>query len=260
MLLVAAALLALPARAEPCGARLPAELGFALDGADASWGIDPAGFSASLAAADAILPCLVAPLNPPMAARVHRVHGLAAFAARDNGSAMAAFVAARRLDPAYTFPDSMIPAGNPVRSLYDAPLPEASSRPIVPAQQGVVYLDGVPTRARLNNVPTVFQLVRDNRAETTMWVPADGPLPAYPKRGQGLRGPFLVAAGVAAAGGAALYAVALAEHDAYLNDNYGSVGALDAQGGKVNALAGSGVGLGVLAVGLGTTAFVAGRW
>lgn len=260
MFFLAATLLSETAFAEPCGARLPAELGFALDGADAAWGVDPAAFSASLSAADAILPCLVAPIDAPLAARVHRAHGLAAFAARDNAAASAAFVAARRLDPAYSFPETMIPAGNPVRSLYDAPLPDLTTRPVTPPATGAIHLDGSPARVRVSHVPTVFQHVENNRAETTAWVPADAPLPAYRLRGQGTRLPLLIAAGVAAAGGGVVYALAHVEYEAYTKDEYPSVDALDAQGSKVNAMGGTAAGLGVVALGLGTTAFVVGRW
>lgn len=236
-----------------------ADLRIALDGAESAWGVDADGFARSAAAADAILACLEAVIDPSTAARVHRVRGLTAYAGRDTAGATAAFAAARSVEPAYNFPDTMVPPGNPLRAIYESATPSSAFKPAAPPARGMTHFDGTASARRPSAVPTVFQLVEAGRATRTEWLVAGQSL-SYRERGAGTRVPLLVATGAAAAAGGVLYGIAAMEREKYDTLDYGSVAELDAQADLVNTLGYAGIGAGALAVGLGATAFVVGRW
>lgn len=233
-----------------------AELLVSLDGADAAWGVEEDSFRAAISRLETAIPCLVEPLVPAEAARVHRALGLSAWLARDTAGATAAFAAARAADPTYTFPEAMVPASNPVRRAYEgAPTEGPSTR--LPPPRGQLLLDGVVTRLRVDDRPVVVQIVQHSDT-TTLWVPAGAPVPTWPARGKGLRVPLLIGAGAAAAGAGALYAVAAdlrADPPVPTSEDD-----LQAIGARNHAMVYGAAGLGAAALGLGITAFVVGEW
>lgn len=235
-----------------------AEIEVLLDGAEAAWGVDEAAFSAALDRLGVRLPCLAGVVTPAQAARVHRVEGLAAFLARDMDRAGAAFAAARAADPAGDFPPGLVPDGNPVRRLFDGATAPADDHPLPPPKRGRLILDGAPGERRPEARATLFQLADADTALTTAWLPPGAPTPAYPARGEGLRLPLLVTAGVAAAGGGALWALA-----ARLEADPPALGSEEdyqALVARNHGLVYGAAGLGLLAVGSGAGAFVWGRW
>lgn len=257
------ALLAGALAAEPPCRTTWAELSPTLDGIDAAWGFSADTFRAGMTVLEAQLPCLAEALTPERAARVHRAEGLEAFVDRDLDRAREAFAAAKAADPAYTFPVTMVPMGNPVRTLYDASTSGGATVPLPPPASGTVRLDGVVTRARPVDRATLFQLERASAASfETRWLGSADPAPEYPQRGQGFRLPLLLAGVAAAGGGTALYVVAdsLATNPPFPAAGPGSQAELDALGAQNHALTFGASGLGVAAAGLVTTAFVWGRW
>lgn len=238
-----------------------ADLRIALEGAESAWGVDAEGFTRSVGAADAILPCLAAVVDPPTAARLHRVRGLVAYANRDTAGATARFAASRSIEPDYVFPDAMVPPGNPVRAIYETATPSLASAVVAVPEKGRTYFDGAETFRRPTAAPTVFQLVEGDRAKTTDWLDVGEPLPKYRVRGAGTRVPLLIATGAAAAAGGVLYGLAVAERKTWdETTQFADETELNAQADLVNGLGYGAIGAGALAVGLGATAFIVGRW
>ena len=246
-----------PVALSPCRSSW-AEIAGALDGAEAAWGVEEESFRAGVATIRTRVACLTEPLVPAEAARLHRVLGLAAWLERDVEGARAAFAAARAADPSFDFPLAMVPAANPVRRLYESAVPSEATTLIPPARGAKILLDGDDSRAIPSSRAVLFQLTTGSEARSTTWLLPGTPLPAYPKPGEGLRLPLLVGAGAAAAGGIAL--LALAGSAAADETPPTSQADLDARVGAKHAFAIAGGGLGVVAVGLGATAFIAGRW
>lgn len=247
------------AAAECPAPRLAAELEGALDGAERAWGVDADGFAASADAALAILPCVRTRLAPATAARLHRVDGLRAWAARDPDRTHSAFAAARAIEPDYQFPVTMVPPGNPVATLYASARPEGAARAIPPLKKGWrVWLDGAESGRRNPSLPVVWQLEEGEQIRESAWIEADVALPPAPHPRDGTRAPLLVGAGVAALVAAGVYAGALVAHD----DALAGSTLPEVREGQTtaNALALTSAGLGVAAMGLGASAFLVGRW
>lgn len=247
------------AAAECTAPRLTAELETALDGAERAWGVDADTFAASADAALAILPCVQTILAHATAARLHRIGGLRAWAARDPDRAHASFAAARAIEPDYRFPETMVPAGNPVETLYDSARPNVATTPLPPVKKGRrVWLDGDDAPLRDPSRPVVWQLQEGEHVRQTSWVAPNDPLPRAPHPRDGTRGPLLVGAGAAALAAVGAYAGALVAHDAALAGP--SLPEVREGQAAANALVVTSAGLGAVAAGLGASAFVVGRW
>jgi hypothetical protein len=231
---------------------------WALDGAEAAWGVEEESFRVALASVRAGVPCLSQPLEPTQAARLHRIYGLAAWLERDVDGARLAFAASRSADPGYSFPLTMVPAGNPVRRLYESAAGAEGSVAVPPARGATILLDGQVADSRPTTRAVLFQLSTGAEARSTAWLVPTDPLPAYPRPGDGLRVPLLIGAGAAALGGGAL--LALAANTASDTTPPASQAELDARVSTNHGLVIAGGGLGLAAVGLGATAFIAGRW
>jgi hypothetical protein len=90
-----------------------AKLSETLHTAEYSYGkLDVEGFKSAVDDATEQLPCLNQALGPQLAARYHRLRGLHLYVIRDKDSAALSFAAARDVDPAYEFPENLIPAGH----------------------------------------------------------------------------------------------------------------------------------------------------
>ncbi len=245
ILLVAAALAASPCPVD----RTPAELSTALDGADAAWGASAADFEVAVSAVRAIVPCLGAPVDASTAAHVHRVEGLAAFAARDKVTAAQAFAAARAADPAWALPDELAPEGGPLRAVWDQAPAEGPRRPLPSPRGGELLVDGMPGHTRAEARPVLLQVVtKEGRARDSAWLAA-GIAPTYP-HAHPLAAWIGTGACLLASG--ALLGVATAANDDYQAST--TVAQADARRDVVNGLAGGAVGLGAVGLGLGVFA------
>ncbi|GDX81169.1 hypothetical protein LBMAG42_29800 [Deltaproteobacteria bacterium] len=234
--------------AEPCAvSRTGEELRTALDGADQAWGDDAANFAVAVDAVRRILPCVNEPVDPATAAHVHRVEGLAAFAARDLKAARLAFSAAKGVDPAWAMPETVAAEGSPLRAEWTGVAALSETIQLPAPRNGELRVDGVTTMQRPEARPALVQVVDERgRAVTSAWVPVGGRLPAYAKKpGPG----WWIAAGASAAGGAALLGAAYLANDEYQRST--TEVEADAARAQVNGLAGAAAGVGAVAVGLG---------
>jgi hypothetical protein len=270
--MLAALLVAAAADAACPNPRSTADLMSALDEAKAAYGdLDVDGFRAAIDRARADLPCVTDEVTPHLAAELHRHEGLLAFFDRQPDRSTTAFAAARRIEPDYRFPESLVPAGNPVLDDYGALDPDGGKVERVPEPaSGRLALDGRTSTGRSRSFPTVAQLFDDGGQVTlTAYLWPTDPLPSYapkpeapPPVAEGGWRPdrrdrrFLLGAGASLAASAALYAGALAVHARY-DDDATPIDRLDRLRAANNGLVlASGVSLAV-GVSLGTAAFVA---
>lgn len=143
--------------------------------------LDTALFAETTDALDAALPCLGEPLTRHLAAEVHRTRGIREVSER-NPDAARTFAAARTIEPAYKFPSTLIPEGNPVRVEYASfNLRDGRFAPLPPASEGTLTLDGMSNNYRPIDWPTVAQyLGPDGAVEWTIYVGPGTSLPPYP--------------------------------------------------------------------------------
>ncbi len=255
----------------------PGTIEAALDGAQVAFRMmDRAGFQGATDTVREGLECLGERMSPTLAARVHRVNGLREFFAGNDAGARLAFGAARAIDPAYEFPESIVPAGQPVRALYAEAInvpsvTVAAPRPV----EGQVEFDGTPSPNRPSERPTLAVLVRSDRsvaASAYLW-PGD-PLFPYaaastasvataPTSGarKGPNWPLAIAAGASGLlAGGALLAANLSDADFNAMAVGSSEAELRAAQAQTNGLQVAAAGLGVVGLGLGVGAVVAGSW
>lgn len=134
-------------------------LGATLDRAEAAFSdLDTDRFADEMATARKQVPCLDETVAPSLAASLHRFEGLAAFLGGSTERARMAFAGARSLEPAYRFPRTVVPEGNPVLADYEAVDPTEGHRVEVPAPaEGAVRLDGRIVTERSTAHPVLFQ-------------------------------------------------------------------------------------------------------
>jgi hypothetical protein len=196
-----------------------AQLRTAISSAETAYAaVDLRAFEAAVESARAALPCIAEVVPPSTAASLHRAEGLSAFVASDSERARTAFGAARRIEPAFAFPEELVPEDNPVLALYAGfDLSKATALDIPAPPEGSLRVDGRPTRIRVPEVPQVVQWVDPAgapRLTSYLW-PGD-PLPRWPVPGAApvshRRRTFAIgsAIGVGVAGG--LYGAAAAVH------------------------------------------------
>ena len=107
---------------------------------------------------DTALPCMGETIDAPMAASVHRVEGIRAFVDKDDAKLIAAFGAARAMEPAWEFPSSLVKPGHPLRERYDAALPTEIPIESVPyVAGGYLTIDGQQSWERHTSLATLVQ-------------------------------------------------------------------------------------------------------
>lgn len=249
--------------------------------------LDAAALATSADRLAASLECLREPVPRPVAAAVHRAVGLRAFADRDPEKATRAFAAARAIEPAYRFPDSLVPQGNPLWSTYEAIPVEAGKVTTVPSPPAGYHLfDGRPLSERPASWPVIYQQADAAGAVVAtayLWqdmpvpgvpavastpvasapaaaTPSPAPIPAEPTVDRGGPRWGLLGGGVGAlvvAG--ALYGVAYASHEAYGDP---ATDPADKEGlrTRTNVLYVSSIGLAAVGVGCGVVSFLEVRW
>lgn len=269
------ALVSLPALACDSPATT-AELQSALVLAHAAYSnLDADAFHTQSDAVRAALPCLVDPISPSLAAEVHRLEGLRGFLDKDPAQATRAFAAARRIEPAYRFPTTMVPENNPVLEDYEAiEVSQLVESPVGPPESGTLTLDGREQLTRVEKLPVVAQY-RDQQGGVvfTEYVAPSAALPNYPlapapvtknhRGGKGARIGLAAGAGLAAASSAALFAMSGAAKQDWQDAPLGSPSDVTTLGElrtKTNTLSTAGVVSSALTVGLGAGAALVGRF
>ncbi|MEQ1505666.1 MAG: hypothetical protein ABMB14_25760 [Myxococcota bacterium] len=162
-----------------------AELVALIEGARSAYGnLDMVGFHAAMVTLDGAVPCLTDEVTAHLAAEVHRYQGLRGFLDRNPTSARTAFAAARALEPNFKFPESLVPAGNPVLVEYVAIDPDAGVRlSVADPVDGRILFDGRPIAERPRDFPTLVQLVDgDGQVSSTGYLWPGDPLPSYAPR------------------------------------------------------------------------------
>ena len=85
---------------------------------------------------EAGVPCLAEPLPRNVVAQVHRMMGLRAFVDQKTEKAEQAFGAARGIEPAYRFPETMVPPGHPIMNAYESMSVDTLATKPVPSAAG----------------------------------------------------------------------------------------------------------------------------
>lgn len=143
--------------------------------------LDTGAFVAANDRLDGLLPCLGEPLSRHLAAELHRTKGIRAVTER-NPDAERYFAAARAIEPAYKFPSTLIPEGNPVRTSYAAfDLTKGGFDALAPPRDGTLTLDGATKLYRPTDWPTVAQYMSAEGAiQWTEYLAPGTPFPEYP--------------------------------------------------------------------------------
>ena len=263
--------------------RTSSDLMVQLEAAEAAYGqLDVDRFRDAMDQARVILPCLDEELTRHTAAELHRFEGLRAFVDRDPEHSTTAFAAARAIEPHYRFPETLVPAGNPVLEDYEAIDPHSSQVEVLADPiGGRLVLDGRTSNERATSFPTVFQLVLDDgRVSDTAYLWPGDAVPAYEKRAgprvvvapppdpvpggeRGAasvvrRGPdkrFLLGAGGALLASGLLYGGAFVVHKRY-DDPTTTIDRLNGIRSTNNTLVLASGATAVVGLGLGTTAFL----
>lgn len=203
------------------------------------------------------LPCLAGPVDPALAARWHRLQGLRLFLAKQRPRAVAAFGAARALDPGYTFAEDLVPAGHPIRVDYGAmDLASLRNERVGEPLSGELRFDGMPGVLRPADRPTVVQVLGpDGVVASTAWIEPADPMPAYvarpPPRARRVDPRVAVGAGTGAAaiGAGVLYVAGARDAERFAAyDAFRSQGELDALRAQANGQVVASAALGVLAI------------
>jgi hypothetical protein len=216
------------------------------------------------------LGCLVVPVEPALAAHVHRVQGVRFFIDRQRDLAAAAFAAARHRDPDYRFPVALIPEGHTLRSLYAEVPAETRTTSAVPPPDGErLFLDGVAELDRAEQWPVIAQVEgRDGAVRLSRYVLPGQPLPAYASKATAAAGRprrtslwLSIGSGVALAGaGAAYLGARSAERRFYVDDPGYNQDDLDRLQRTTNLASGGAWGLGAAGAAGLATAVLVGAW
>ncbi|MBT3219572.1 MAG: hypothetical protein HN348_10820, partial [Proteobacteria bacterium] len=127
------------------------------------------------------LPCLDEAIVSEQAARLHRMEGVRLYAIGGAHQARSSLLAGKVLQPDYVFPEDLLPAN------HDLHLELARLRPataqynrVAKPNGGSLLFDGLPSRNRPMNHPTIFQrLNMDQFVVSTIYLLPDDPLPTY---------------------------------------------------------------------------------
>ena len=215
-----------------------------------------------------LLPCLVDPVPRNVAAQVHRYLGIRAAGDRDMDSAKLRFASGRALEPSYTFPDSLMAAGHPIRKIYDGiDLVDVVFVTAPPPADGHLRFDGRSTNQRPMSWATLLQRYDGTGkiVQTSYLMPAE-PLPQYPIRVGDVQPliPYddpiteeppaptglIIATGAAAVTTGLLYTIAGLSHAKFKNPATPDAD-LDALAGRANGLSVASAITGTATLGLG---------
>lgn len=172
--------LGLPALAIADCPATTADLLDAVERAESAWvALDEPGFLTATDEMRAVLPCVSDPIPRALAAAVHRGEGLRAAADGEQERAVCAFAAAREAEPAWRFPEGLLPPGHPLLALYNEPV-DAAPLPLPPGG-GTVRVDGQVAEAVPDGRAAIIQVFGDDGGVlTTVYHWPEQPLPERP--------------------------------------------------------------------------------
>ncbi|GDX78722.1 hypothetical protein LBMAG42_05330 [Deltaproteobacteria bacterium] len=267
------------AHAQPTCPATVAEFAAAIDDAENAFAsLDLAGLRTSVADATGEIGCLPGAIPPILAARLHRVEALRAFADADEGAARRALLAARVLDPTGELPPRVVPADHPIRKLDPGPQSQAPASVVVPAPTaGHVVFDGSVRLDRPSDRPTVLQLV-DNRGAVTLgaYLWPEASMPPYsiavatassggtstatvrPRSGH-VSVPLAIVGGVGLAAAGVTYALAGSSHAEFI-DPATPNSEIPVLYETTNTLVYASIACAAVGVGTGATAVIVGQW
>lgn len=232
--------------------------------------LDTDGFRARMAQLQVVLGCLEEPVQPALAASLHRAAGLEAFGHRDLDLAERSFAAARFIEPDFVFPTALVPENSPIYTYYRATkLGVVPRDPLPTPADGEIFVDGKGTLERRSTLPGVFQRSSSTGAIVySTFLGAEAATPEYPiatrkKRRFRVNVPLVIGGGAATAASLG-FLFAAQEQERLLIQRAGEQEGYTRKQAerdalRVNALSITNVGLGVVAVGFGVGAVVVGN-
>lgn len=142
--------------------------------------LDLDGFMAATNELRQDLPCVAQPLEPPVAARYHRLEGLRGYVDQDRRGSTQSFAAARSIDATYRFPETLVPAGYPEWEFYEAiDLKLGGEEKIPPRIDGWLRVDGKDSQTRPTDWATIIQAFDDDDQVLGTWYLRPGmPVPS----------------------------------------------------------------------------------
>lgn len=150
-------------------------------------------------------PCLDGPVDPSLAARLHRILAIRRFAEAPTDATQSA-VAAARANPELGIA-ALVGDSHPL-ALAWSPAPPTERLRLRKPSDGTLWLDGAPARTRAADAPALVQLVRgDGSAAWSALTAPSQPLPEFDALPVA-RAPLRWTAAGSAAGAAGLYVVA----------------------------------------------------
>ncbi len=184
----------------------PERLRAALEEAEQAYvSLDVSEFQRAMTEVDFMVPCLVQPVDPEVAVRLHRIRGLGQFIDGDAQGATTSLLAARRLAPDYVFPESVLPKGFELRDLYEGLTPDPDAVVRMPRPSGgTLVVDGHHTRERPTESASLVQVFVEGEAHLSSYLPPEAPLPEYPGVHKA-RNALLWSAAATSVGSAVLY-------------------------------------------------------
>ncbi len=265
------------------------QLGADLDAAYAAYAaFDLPTFSTRATAAHDELACVSEVLSPATSARVHLIEGLRAWVAKDPTAMTSSFRGLIASDPSFALPLDIAPNGSRVRTVFtDAQAAGTGATKDLTVGPGVsLRVDGaapghkIPVeRAAVVQVSGTAALktwyliggdapadlvaavqgppVQAPAVASVSRIPASGPAVPKPKSGHTSLALLLSGVGVGVASGVAL-GVAGGLYDGLPNQP--TLDAANAAYGENHVFGYSGFGLGAVALGLGATAVIVGKW
>lgn len=173
-----------PLLAAPLGCDVPVDTAAwssILERAERAYAATNAGlFDAAMAEAALVLPCVGVPLTPPGSARYHRLVALRRYAAGDEAAASLALLAAKTADPYGGLSPALVPTGHAIWQLATRDPPPASTARLRRAgPRSVLYCDGLMSRRRPLDRPTVYQVEVDGELVLTAYLTPERPTPRF---------------------------------------------------------------------------------
>ncbi|MEC8423568.1 MAG: hypothetical protein VX000_07310 [Myxococcota bacterium] len=229
--------------------------------------LDDAGFANARARAVALIPCLTDAITPGQAALFYRLQALGAFVERNDAASVAYFRSVVAVSPEYQLSDAVAPKGHPLRTHFSVaqgtvPVPE----PLLPEpRDGAVHVDGRRATTAPIDRPWIYQRLGSSGdvLESALLEPGDA-VPAYasmgsvgPRRRPNL--PLAATAGAAAITSGVLYLSARSRASAFWDPTTpdADLASLRMQANTRSWLS---AGAGLVAVGAGAGAFIAGNF
>jgi hypothetical protein len=217
---------------------------------------DVLGFEREVAKLQAQIACLAEPVTPEVAADVHLTLGLWHWAHSQDELATASMLAARRAAPSRLLADDLFPQGDTLRVAFDAPSGTPAFAAVKAPPARLIWFDGVVTRQRPSDVPTLVQVAGlDGRPSVSrVLLPTDRvPSPPWVHR---QRRDLAIVSATSAGAAAALYAGAWVVHEQFVRLPAEDIPGLERDQANANRLSIGALVSALVSVGTGVTVAV----